>query len=181
MDTIISDSREQFIQGMSRISQFWGFPRGMGSVYGAIYLSPQPVSLDDLVLSAGVSKGAVSTHVRHLERLGMVHKHVMIGDRRDFYSAETDFWKMIKNILLEREKSEFAQALDSVSESLAALPQVPPGDEQAELVAFYRQRLEAMQAFFHTLDQLVATVLALDGFRMSAFQKLVKRAGKGEE
>ena len=39
----LTESREHFIQGMSRISNFWGFPRAMGAIYGAIYLSPEPV------------------------------------------------------------------------------------------------------------------------------------------
>src|SRR5512135_1510264 len=111
MNESLSKVRETFILGMSRISQFWGFPRAMGAIYGAIYLSPTPISLDELTEQAGVTKGAVSTNVRALERLGMVHQVVRIGERKDFYNAETDFWKIVKGILREREKSEFDHAL----------------------------------------------------------------------
>ena len=68
------EARENFIQGVSRISHFWGFPKGLGAIYGAIFLSPDPITLDELVGQVGLSKGAVSTHVRSLERLKTIHK-----------------------------------------------------------------------------------------------------------
>ena len=49
MNDELSLAQENFIQGMSRISNFWGFPRAMGALFGAIYLSPEPLSLDELV------------------------------------------------------------------------------------------------------------------------------------
>lgn len=172
MNTTLSHARQNFIQGMSRISHFWGFPRAMGAIFGAIYLSPEALSLDELVEQAAVSKGAISTNVRQLERLGMVHKHIRIGDRKDYYTAETDFWKIIKGILREREKNEFNAALRTVDESLALSQSENSTPEEAELAAFYKTRLEAMQRFFHNLDNLVATVMALDELRHITIQRL---------
>ena len=71
----------------------------MGTIYGVIYLSPDLVGLDELVEQAGVSKGAVSTNVRTLERLGMVHKKMKFGDRKDYYTAEADMWKIVRGVL----------------------------------------------------------------------------------
>ncbi len=172
MTESLATARQKFIQGMSRISLFWGFPRAMGAIFGAIYLSPEPLTLDDLVEQAAVSKGAVSTNARQLERLGMVHKHIRIGDRKDYYTAETDFWKIIKRILREREKNEFDAALRTVDESLSLSQQASLTAEDAELAAFYKSRLEAMQRFFHNLDNLVATVMALDSLRQNTIQRL---------
>jgi len=172
MENTLTHARENFIQGMSRISLFWGFPRAMGALFGAIYLSPEPISLDVLVEQSGVTKGAVSTNVRQLERLGMVHKHIRIGDRKNYYTAETDFWKIIKGILREREKQEFDTALKTVGLSLEMAQSSEISPEEAELAAFYQQRLGNIQRFFHKLDNLVAAVLTLDEFRLSAVQRL---------
>src|SRR5512139_2675922 len=103
MSDNLLQAREHFLQGVSRISAFWGFPKAMGAIYGALYLSPQPLSLDELVEQVSVTKGAVSTNVRALERLGMVHRRIQVGERKDYYIAETDFWKIVKGILRERE------------------------------------------------------------------------------
>src|SRR5262249_5719313 len=108
-------TRQSFIENLSRISQFWGYPRAMGALYGALYLSPTPLSLDDLMPIVGVTKGAVSTNIRALEQLGMAHKHVRSGDRKDYYQADTDFWKITRTILERRQKPEFDKALNDVS------------------------------------------------------------------
>ena len=172
MNDQLSSAHDNFIQGISRISNFWGFPKAMGAIYGAIYLSPNPVTLDDLVDQVGVTKGAVSTNVRQLERLGMIHKHLVIGDRKDFYSAETDFWKIIKGILREREKSEFDTALRSVSDSLEMIQEAEFEPQDAELATFYQQRMQNMEGFFKTLDSIVATALALEELRLSTIGRL---------
>lgn len=169
----LTDARQHALSGLGRISEFWGFPRAMGAIYGAIYLSPQPLSLDELVEQVGVTKGAISTNVRLLERLGMVHRRVQIGERKDYYTAETDFWKIIKGILREREKSEFDHALNAVQESLHLLETGPLDPQEAELARFYQKRLQTMQSFFHTLDQLVALALTLDEFRLGAIEKIL--------
>lgn len=149
----------------------------MGAIYGAIYLSPAPLSLDEIVEQVGVSKGAVSTNVRQLERLNMVHKHIRIGERKDYYSAETDFWKMIRGILQQREQSEFDKALSTVTESLEMA--AAAGEDQEELGAFYQERMGAMQSFFKTLDSLVSAALALEGLvSLSALKSLMEKAGK---
>ncbi|UCC50151.1 MAG: hypothetical protein JSV68_13650 [Anaerolineaceae bacterium] len=173
MDQELIEARQSFIQGMSRISHFWGFPRAMGAIYGAVYLSPTPLSLDAIVEQVNVTKGAVSTNVRTLERLGMVHKQIRLGDRKDYYEAEADFWKIIKGVLREREQSEFDLALNTVGESLDMVKQAEPAEPDAELAAFYQQRMESMQRFFNTLDNVVATFLALDDLRLSSLRKLL--------
>lgn len=175
-DQNLSQAHDHFIQGMSRISHFWGFPKAMGAIYGTIYLSPAPLSLDEIVEQVGVSKGAVSTHVRHLERLNMVHKHLEIGDRKDYYSAETDFWKMVRSILQQREQNEFDKALSTVSESLDMAAEA---ESDPELSRFYKERMQAMQGFFNTLDSLFSALLKLEGLvSLSTIGSIVEKTAK---
>ena len=173
MDETLENARQHFIQGLSGISQFWGYPKAMGAIYAVLYLSPEPLSLDEVAAQAGISKGAASTNLRALDRLKMVHKQVRIGERKDFYIAEIDFWKMIRSILQERQKSEFDHAIRTVGESLEMIRPAEIDPSAAGRADFYRQRLQAMQSFFHSLDNLVATILALDELRSGAIQRLV--------
>ncbi|MFN2138677.1 MAG: GbsR/MarR family transcriptional regulator [Candidatus Promineifilaceae bacterium] len=182
MNRELEKAREEFVQAMSRISHFWGFPKAMGAIYGAIYLSSEPLSLDEIVEQVGVTKGAVSTHVRALERLGMVHKQIRLGDRKDYYLAEEDFWKVIKSVLREREQQEFDLALRNVSSSLDMVDQAATEGADRETADFYRKRMENMQRFFNTLDNIVATLLALEELRLSSIRSLFgkKKNGDGE-
>lgn len=174
MNKELEQAREQFIQGLSRITHFWGFPKAMGAIYGAVYLSPDLLSLDEIVTQVGVSKGSVSTNIRMLERLGMVHKQLQIGDRKDYYTAETDFWKIVRGVLREREKNEFDLALRSVGESLALINEIEPEDQM--LADFYKQRMQNMQQFFNSLDNLIGTLIALDNLRQGTLSKFMSKS-----
>ena len=170
----LDEARQRMIENLSRISEFWGYSRAMGGLYAALYLSPGPISLDDLVPIVGVTKGAISTNVRALEQLGMVHRHVRAGDRKDYYEADTDFWKIAKTVLERRQKPEFDQALNEVSATLQQVRSRPRSRSQgdSELARFYEQRLEAMERFFHTLDGIVATLLQMERLREDGLKAL---------
>jgi len=169
----LNDARTHFVQALSQIGHFWGFPKAMGAIYGAIYLSSDPVTLDELVEQVGVSKGAVSTNVRKLERLNMVHKQIKVGDRKDYYIPENNFWKVLQGVLRQRQSSEFDLALQAVDESLEM---IKASDEDEDLAQFYQERIERMSSFFKTLDRIVSAIAALDEFRLSTLHKLLGSA-----
>ena len=103
--------------------------------------------------------------------MGIVHKKVKLGDRKDYYIPETDFWKIVKGILREREKNEFDLAIRSVGESIEILKDSPIMDTDKEIAAFYTERMEALRTFFDSLDNLVATFLAIDDLRSNFIKK----------
>ena len=76
--------KQDFVEGLSQISRFWGFPKGMGAIFAVLYLSPAPLPLDEIVSQTGLTKGAVSTEVRALARLGLVHRSTKLADRKDY-------------------------------------------------------------------------------------------------
>jgi DNA-binding transcriptional regulator GbsR (MarR family) len=155
------------------MSQFWGFPRGMGACFAVLYLSPLPLSLDDLVRQTGLTKGAVSTNVRALARLGLVRPVSRLADRKDYYEAETDFYKAIRAILKERRNSEFDRAVSSVRSALEALRSQPASSSDPEY-SFLIERLEALQSFFDALDSLTVAVARLDGLGLNTIQRVLK-------
>ncbi len=162
---------KQFISGLSNISGFWGFPKGMGAIFAVLYLSPGPLSLDELVAQTGLTKGAISTNVRGLARLGLVHPASQLGDRKDYYAAETDFYRAARTILLERRNSDFERAVATVRVSLKELESGDPSNAEQ---AFLLQRLRAMQEFFDALDSLVNAVTRLDGLGLKTVQTVLK-------
>ncbi len=178
MESGIVKSRNKFIEGLSRISHFWGFSKVMGATYGALYLSPEPLALDDLVKHVGVSKGSISTNVRQLEQFGMVHKHFQIGDRKDYYTAETDFTKIIRGIVRVREKVEFDRAVCTVVESIDMLNNSNMSEPETKLAAYSRERMQEMKIFFDSVDRLVAAIIAVDELNMGVLDKLFGKTKK---
>ncbi len=161
-----------FIEGLSGISAFWGFPKGMGAIFAVLYLSPVPLPLDDLVKQTGLTKGAISTNVRALSRMGLVKPVTRLGDRKDYYEAETDFYKAIRTILSERQNSEFDRAVASVKETLQKL-EAGEGSFDAAERAFLIERLRALQSFFDALDSLTRAVSRLEGLGLGTVQNVL--------
>ena len=104
---------------VGKLIEFWGFKRNMGRIWSVLYLSPEPLSAEDLRQSLKLSSGAVSMTVNELLRWGVVRKVWIQGERKDFYTAEVQLWRMISRVFNEREKSEITMAIEAFEEALA--------------------------------------------------------------
>ena len=172
MTTKLTQLKQDFTEGLSQISRFWGFPKGMGAIFAVLYLSPTPLSLDEIVQATGLTKGAISTEVRTLARMGLVHRSSKLADRKDYYEAEDDFYKSIRSILKERQNSEFDSAIRSVSETLEKLESGTVTGDEAELDFVY-QRVRALQEFFNAIDGLTKAVIKLESLGMTNVTKIL--------
>jgi DNA-binding transcriptional regulator GbsR (MarR family) len=152
------------MESMGRITSFWGFSRIMGQIYGLLYLSPKPLTLDEMAKGLSISKGNISINVRALGRWNMVRSVWVKGDRKDYYEAETDFWKIVKGVLKEREKKEFDEALSSVSENLKKAQYTNKSTKTPES-AFVIERLKKLEDFIMTMDKLVGVILTLEDLK----------------
>jgi DNA-binding transcriptional regulator GbsR (MarR family) len=170
MSQSLAKIKKEFAQGLSQISRFWGFPKGMGAIFGVLYLSPTSLSLDEIVQETGLTKGAVSTEIRVLARMGLVHRSSKLGDRKDYYSAETDFYAAIRSILQERQNSEFDRAIRSVKDTLTAMDENWVDDDEWN---FVYSRVQALQEFFDAIDSLTKAVIRLESLGLSNITKIL--------
>jgi len=170
MSESITQIKQNFVEGLSQVSRFWGFPKGMGAIFAVLYLSPAPLPLDEIVVQTGLTKGAVSTEVRALARLGLVHRSSKLADRKDYYEAETDFYKSIRAILKERQNTEFERAVASVKETLEKLE---AGTSSREERAFLTERVRALQSFFDAIDSLARAVIKLEKLGFVNVEKIL--------
>lgn len=161
MTTRLPQLKQDFTESLSQISRFWGFPKGMGAIFAVLYLSSSPLSLDEIVQETGLTKGAVSTEVRALARMGLVQRSSKRADRKDYYEAESDFYQSIRSILKERQNSEFDRCLRSVREMLEKLEAGSVSGNQVE-VQFVHERLQTLQDFFNAIDSLTNAVVKLE-------------------
>jgi DNA-binding transcriptional regulator GbsR (MarR family) len=162
--------KKDFTEGLSQISRFWGFPKGMGAIFAVLYLSPSALSLDEIVAETGLTKGAVSTEIRTLARMGLVHRSAKLGDRKDYYAAEADFYIAIRSILQERQNSEFDRAVRSVKGTLIALEENWVENDDWN---FVYARLQALQEFFDAIDSLSKAVIKLEKLGLANVSKIL--------
>lgn len=148
---------------VGRLIEFWGFKRNMGRIWAVLYLSPEPLSAEDLRLALKLSSGAVSMTLNELTRWGVVRKVWVQGERKDFYAAEVHLWRMISRVFSEREKSEIAFAIEAFEEALSDVSKLRHSSDaktrlRAELqYERIKQLLELAKLGKRLLDTLLAT------------------------
>ncbi len=149
-------SRE-FINNLGRVASFFGFQRLMGQMYAVLFLSPEPLTLDEMAKRLDSSKGNISINIRALERWGLVRQIYKWADRKNYYEAETDIWKAVSGILQERERKESQQMIESLNQSVEMLERVSKGTggPQATTAQFYLERMEVLRRLFQFGDSLL--------------------------
>ena len=170
MSESLGKIKKDFTEGLSQISRFWGFPKGMGAIFAVLYLSPTALSLDEVVQETGLTKGAISTEIRALARMGLVHRSSKLGDRKDYYTAESDFYAAIRSILKERQNSEFDRAIRSVKETLGQMEESWVENDEWN---FVYERVQALQDFFDSIDSLTKAVVKLESLGISNVTKII--------
>ena len=111
------------------LMEFWGFKRVMGRLWSVLYLIGEPLTAAELCERLAISSGAASMTLADLERWGVVKRSRKPGDRREYFEAETDIWKMVSRVLRERELAQIERAVEvfeRVREKLRTLP--APGE-----------------------------------------------------
>lgn len=114
---------------IGRLIEFWGFKRNMGRIWAVLYLSPEPLSAEDLRLCLKLSSGAVSMTLNELLRWGVVRKVWVQGERKDFFTAEVHLWRMISRVFSEREKTEIVTAIEAFEAALSDLSALRDSDD----------------------------------------------------
>jgi DNA-binding transcriptional regulator GbsR (MarR family) len=102
--------------------------------------------------------------------MGLVHRSSRLGDRRDYYEAESDFYAAIRSILKERQNSEFDRAIRSVRETLETMEANWVEEEEWN---FVYERVQALQEFFDAIDSLTKAVVKLEKLGFSNVTKIL--------
>jgi DNA-binding transcriptional regulator GbsR (MarR family) len=77
-------------------------PRSIGEIYGLLFSTPEPLSLDDVQSRLQLSRGSASEGLRWLRSLGAVNQVYLAGIRKEHFTAETSLRKLASGYLRDR-------------------------------------------------------------------------------
>jgi len=156
---------DSMLDGLGKLAEYFGYSKIMGQLYGALLLSPNPLSLDDLAAFLRKSKANVSTNLRVLENMGTVREVWVRGSRRKFYEAETDFWRILINVLSSREMRDLERAVQVLEQSVEQLRRTMPqmSEEDLKLAQFYVERIDSIRVLFRFAQVILSSILQQAG------------------
>ncbi|HTD93587.1 MAG TPA: MarR family transcriptional regulator [Chitinophagaceae bacterium] len=105
------EARQQFISSWGAFGTHWGINRTMAQIHALLLVSPDPMTQDEMMDELNISRGNVNMNIRELINWGLVDRVLIQGERREYFSAEKDIWKVVKQIVKERKKRELEPML----------------------------------------------------------------------
>jgi DNA-binding transcriptional regulator GbsR (MarR family) len=179
MATRESDLLHEIADAVGALMEFWGFKRIMGRIWALLYLRGEPLTAAELCDELAISTGAASMTLAELEHWGVVRRWRKAGDRREYFEAETDVWRMVSRVLRERELLQIERALevfDRVKEQLAR--NASPGerarvDEMSERIS----RLSDLARLGRALVSALVSQGKVDLAPLMKFARVKKAAG----
>ena len=85
-----------------RLADLLNLPKTVGEIYGLLFISEDPMCLDDLMNKLKISKGSTSQGLKILRSFGALKKIYIPGDRKDYYLAEDSLRKIANGFANEQ-------------------------------------------------------------------------------
>lgn len=135
MATIVSSPKLsaleiEVIDFFVELSALLGQPRSLAEIYGLLFISPHPLTMDDLVERLELSKGSASQGLKFLRDLGAVNEVDVPADRRTHYEAVAELRKLASQFLRGQFSPRLESGLGRLDRIAALAEQVPAEDAE---------------------------------------------------
>lgn len=107
----LQEARQQFISNWGAFGTHWGINRTMAQIHALLMISPDPLTQDDIMEQLDISRGNTNMNIRELINWGLVDRVILHGERKEYFTAEKDIWKVVRQIVKERKKRELEPML----------------------------------------------------------------------
>ena len=111
-----SEAKTKFIQTWGALGSQWGINKTMAQIHALLMISPDPLSMEDIMEELHISRGNTSMNLRSLMDWGIVYKEYKPGERKEYFSAEGNIDELARKIAKERSKREIKPALRVLNE-----------------------------------------------------------------
>ena len=123
-----------------------GLPRSIGEIYGLLFISETPLSLDDLVRRLHISKGSASQGLRMLKSLGAVREAEGGAERRTYYEPAIELKRLVGGFIREQVRPH----LESGKAKIRHLAETTKEIEDAERREFLGERIERLETWMRS-------------------------------
>ena len=156
----VDDIRNDVIDTIGEKAEKFGFSRIAGQLEGLLYLSQQPLSLDDMASRLEVSKASISTNIRLLERWKVVKRVYNKGTRKNFYQLRGRIWEIETELAKTVAREEIERVRSLIRESVGDLKAIRArSKEDKAQVEFMRERFEELEEYVGAGEHLLELLL----------------------
>jgi len=141
----LTASMKEFILHWGEMGARWGVNRTVAQVHALLYLSPEPLTAEEISDALSVARSNVSTSLKELQNWNLIQTDSRMGDRRDYFRTSADVWTLFLTVVEQRVEREILPTMTMlqrlVAEARAERPAQP----------IITARITAMQVFLEEL------------------------------
>ena len=146
----LREARDEFVGQWGAIGSAWGINRTMAQIHALLITAPAPLSTDEVMEELTISRGNAHSNLRDLVSWGLVRSVVRKGERKEFFEAEKDVWRMFCIVIRERRRRELRPALAVLKDC----SERTKGLKGNQAIAFNKQ-LDALSNFLQLADRVI--------------------------
>ena len=147
-------ARDEFVSQWGAMGSAWGINRTMAQIHALLLVSNRPLSTDEIMEDLRISRGNANMNLRDLAGWGLIRSVIRKGERKEYFEAEKDVWKMFCTIVRERKRREIRPAISVLKDCIDRADDL----KSPEAVAFTRQT-KALCEFMEMADGVLSKVV----------------------
>jgi DNA-binding transcriptional regulator GbsR (MarR family) len=166
----LTEAKQQFISSWGAFGTHWGINRTMAQIHALLLISPDPLTQDDIMEELNISRGNTNMNIRELINWGLVERVILPGERKEYFTAEKDIWKVVRQIVKERKKRE----LEPMMQLLDKLEDVE-GDKKDKKVKTFIDTVSSIKRLGLQADKTLDVMIkAEENWFVSSLMKIFK-------
>ncbi len=166
----LQEAKAEFVQSWGILGSQWGINRTMAQIHALLLVAAEPLTTEEIMEQLSISRGNTNMNVRELMDWNLVQKVIVPGERKEYFKAEKDIWKVATLIMYQRKKRE----LDPMIKVLRQLESIEANKNDRETAAF-TETVANINKFAGQAEKTLNTIIkAEENWFWGSFLKLFK-------
>ena len=100
------EAKIKFINTWGSLGSLWGINKAMAQIQALLFITPNPLSMEEIMEELKISRGNTSMNLRQLMDWGIVSKELIPGERKEYFTTEKNVQELTRIIAKERSRRE---------------------------------------------------------------------------
>lgn len=163
------EAKDKFISTWGSLGSLWGINKAMAQIQALLFISPEPLSMEDIMEQLKISRGNTSMNLRQLMDWGIVTKELIPGERREYFTTEKDVNELARTIVKERSRREIKPVI-KVLRDVSSIKN-DNSDKTKELI----KQTKALHELTENADKMINRIVDQDqSWLTKTLMKLIK-------
>ncbi|MBF00115.1 transcriptional regulator [Flavobacterium coralii] len=165
-----SEAKNKFIQTWGALGSQWGINKTMAQIHALLMVSPDALSMEDIMEELQISRGNASMNLRALMDWGIIYKDLKPGERKEYFIAEKDLDELAVKIAKERSRREIKPALKVLKDVSSGVK-----DDRSVEAKHFTTQTSKLYDFVLKADNMIEKVTELkDNWMTRLVMKIMK-------